>query len=400
MNTLKNIDIAREYNVSSSTVTRWIQLNSEGKNNLKLQSKNGKFLIVDNTHNRAEIARLVDEGKKYRSNINHGKITPNDDFYNIFSESEIIEIVRDLEVYREINYKYTYKHVGAKFWDNFYKSSVRDGTYSTPSRVESLLDKSFEMIVSKIPENYKVNLIEVGPGNSLPIKAFLEKLHKIKKLNRYTVIDISPDIVEMSKSNFQSWIPDVDFRSYICDIEHTMLNNILEIERSGSENTINMVLYIGSTIGNIKDTSVVLKNIRDGLRKNDIFLLSNSTNMESNKSDFNDFHSAESVELDTWIPKLIGFETESSKLVYHYEAKSNCKTESFVLDKDYTLVVRELGLEKTIEFMKGEEIFVWRHYMTEPDTYFKELSDCNLKLVAFNTENDFSHIMMICELKK
>ena len=398
MGVISNTDIADKYTVSKPAVTFWVRDAQLKKNNLILEEVNNKFKVVDNEHNHNELLRLSAEGRKFRRNSMHAEIEPKPEFYEIFSDSEIVEIVRDLEVFREINYKFTYKNGGAKAWDDFYKKSVQDGSYKPPIRIKNLLYNSFGTITQRIPKNTKVNIIEIGPGNSLPVKEFLESLDQLKLLNKYVAVDISPEMIDLSQKNINSWLPQIQFSGYVCDIENGRLNDIFEKEKLQNPDTVNIVLMLGGTIGNHRNRLEVLRNIGEGLRKNDLFILSNATDLADNKAAFSYLSTKESMDQDLWIPSLLGFNVFECEMIRKYDDEKNRKVMLLKFDKDYSIIIKEMGYTKTLNFIKGQEILLWKHYSTKPATLFSEFEQCGLNLVSFNTENDFSHALMICEL--
>ena len=398
MGVISNSEIAIKYRVSKPSVTFWVRDAISKKNNLILEQTNNKFRVVDNEHNHNELLRLAEEGRKYRRNIFQADITPTPDFYNVFTENEIVEIARDLEVYKEINFKFSYKNTGAKAWDDFYNKSVEDKSYKTHIRVMNLLENSFDIILSKVNKDKKLNIIDIGSGNSHPVKQFLEKLNNLDRLNKYVALDISPELIEISKSNINSWFPNLKFSSHVCDIEITKLLNIFEKERSEDENTVNCILDLGSTIGNHRNRLEVLRNISEGMLRGDLFIISNSTDLANNKSAISHLKIKESLDQAVWIPKMMGFDTDSSEVENRFDFERDSKIKAIRLDKDYTLKLKVLNRNKMFKFHKGDEILLWKHHMTSPEDLFSELEVCGLRMVLFNVERDYSHILMVSEI--
>jgi len=264
----------------------------------------------------------------------------------------------------------------------------------------NLLDSSFDIIVDKLNKEKKINIIDICAGNSQPVRQFLERLNKLGRLNKYTAIDISPELMEISKKNIANWIPGLKFSGYTCDIEITKLLNIFEMERLEDENTVNCILDLGSTIGNHRNRLEVLKNISEGMLKEELFLLSNSTDLANNKSAFNHLKSEESIYQSIWIPKAMGFDMDSCQIENRFDFEQDCKIKLMRLDKDYTLNLKVLEKNKTFKFYKGDEIVLWKHHMTSPADLFSELESCGLRMVLFNVERDYSHILMVSEINQ
>ena len=159
MNIIRNADIARKYRVSRSAVTVWVQNALANKNNIQTTEIDGKFFVLDNANNSSELNFLAEEGRKHRSKESHAEVEPKPEFYKIFNESEIIEIIRDLEVRKEINFKFSYKNKGAVYWDDFYTRGLEDGSYLNPKRVMNLLRHSDDLILQRIKTTDYLNII-------------------------------------------------------------------------------------------------------------------------------------------------------------------------------------------------------------------------------------------------
>ncbi|WP_414587959.1 L-histidine N(alpha)-methyltransferase [Scytonema sp. PCC 10023] len=116
---------------------------------------------------------------------------PSSEFYSIFSEEEVLGIIHALEVRREIPLKYSYKGRGAKIWDNFYRKYIIPRWYRTSNVEIDLLKKNFEYINGNHQSGDKVNIIDVGSGNSYSVKEFIGRLSKLGRINKYIALDIS-----------------------------------------------------------------------------------------------------------------------------------------------------------------------------------------------------------------
>jgi hypothetical protein len=128
----------------------------------------------------------------------------------------------------------------------------------------------------------------------------------------------------------------------------------------------------------------------------DIFVLSNNSDISDNKVTF-----AQNVaygEQNTWLVKDLGIDMNMCEFHSKYNNEKKCKVKYIVLDKDYTIDFTKYNGRK-VELYKNQELIVWRHYMTSTKNLFKEFDQSSLNLVAYNTEKDFSHVLMICQVK-
>ncbi len=205
--------------------------------------------------------------------------TPSSEFYSSFSEEEILGIVQAIEVRREIPLKYSYKGRGAKIWDNFYLKYIIPRWYRTSNVEIDFLKDNFEYLNGNLQNCEKVNIVDVGAGNSYPVKAFIQRLNKLGKVNKYIALDISEELLNLSRINFRNWFPLIEFESYTIDIETSCLpstssKNQAEIE---TDNIAKIILHLGVTIGNHQNRTEVLKNFKTSMGEHDLLVLTNET---------------------------------------------------------------------------------------------------------------------------
>jgi uncharacterized SAM-dependent methyltransferase len=396
MDFYRNSDIAREFNVSNTTVMRWIDGALEGKNNLLVENDGKKVRIIKNQHNLIEIQKLREEGVKFRSGVTYANIKPDLDFYNSFSESEIVEMIIDLQLRKEVNLKYSYKAEGAEIWNNFYNIHSEDQTYLVPDKIKKLLSHIFDLLIQRIPEGTKINIIEMGPGNSKPTIDFLTRLNSLNLLNKYIVVDISDQMIEISRDSFKKALPKVDFESYNYDIERTKFDKIFfDLKNSSNTKVTNVILNVGGTIGNNRNMFEVLRNFQSGMSIGDLLLVSNAIYKPTPIPAMLNFKLLH--QQHTWILRRMGFDVDLCEFVNKIDESQNAKIQSLRLDKDYTLEISLNNRIHSIDFLKGVEIDVWRQSRNSLDSLVLDLKECNLNLVGLNTDIKHTHFLAVCE---
>ncbi|NDJ23627.1 hypothetical protein GS682_18685 [Nostoc sp. B(2019)] len=326
---------------------------------------------------------------------------PNSEFYSIFSEQEVLGIIHALEVRREIPLKYSYKGRGAKIWDNFYVKYIIPKWYRTSSVEIDLLKTNFEYINGSIQNCDQVNIIDVGSGNSYPVKNFIDRLNRLKKIHKYIALDISEELLNLSRRNFSKWFPLIEFNSQTIDIENSCIPQALLKNQAnhGNDNTANIFLHLGVTIGNHHNRNKVLKNFRDSMKKNDFLVFTNETGSNS-KWDGSvrggcKYHAEE---IYGWIKNKIGIRSEDCELVRKYDSQTDSIVANMKLHHNYTINFCSQGINKNLEIFKGEEITIWRHHKYEIPELLQEIEQAGLKLVHYSTDKYLSRIMVICEI--
>ena len=326
---------------------------------------------------------------------------PSSEFYSIFSEEEVLGIIHALEVRREIPLKYSYKGRGAQNWDNFYLKYVMPRWYR-PSNVEiDLLRESFEDISDHLKSCAKVTLVDVGSGNSYPVKKFIQRLNKLGNINKYIALDISEDLLNLSSLNFKKWFPLIEFVSHTIDIENSclpkkLLDNQTSIE---NDNTANIILHLGVTMGNHQNRNGVLKNFRDSMGKNDLLVFTNEIGSNSKwdgtvRGGFK-YHVEQ---VYAWIKNNIGIRSQDCELVRKYDDKTDSIVANIKLRHNYAINFRFMEIDKTIEISKGEEITIWKQHKYEIPELLQEIERAGLQLVHSSTDKYLSNIMVICKI--
>lgn len=326
---------------------------------------------------------------------------PSSEFYSIFSQEEVLGIIHALEVRREIPLKYSYKGRGAKIWDDFYLKYIIPTWYRSSNVEIDLLNENFKYFNDNIKHGEKVNIVDVGAGNSYPVKKFIQRLNKLGKVNKYIALDISEELLNLSKNNFKKWFPLLEFISSTIDIENSCVPKELFIDEAviGINNTAKIFFHLGVTIGNHQNRDEVLKNFRDSMGKNDFLVFTNETGSNS-KWDGKvrggcKYHVEE---IYGWVKSKIGIKSEDCELVRKYDLKTDSVVANMKLRHNYTINFCQMGIDKKIEIFEGEEITIWRHHKYEIPKLLQELERSGLQLLHYSTDKYKSHIMVICKV--
>ena len=202
-------------------------------------------------------------------------------------------------------------------------------------------------------------------------------------------------MLNICRKNINKWFPDLNFIEHLADIERTKFDEIFF--NYSDENTTNIVLDVGSTIGNHRDMIEALSNIKSGLSSKDIFVFSNGIDLETNRTTFSYFRVDESVLQDTLIPSMLNFDVDEMILSNKFDELSSSKLETIKLDKDYSLTFKIKNKIVILKFKKDEEITIWRQLRNSIDSLVFDLDRAGLKLAGLNTQADYSHFLAICE---
>ncbi|MEH2063254.1 MAG: L-histidine N(alpha)-methyltransferase [Nostoc sp.] len=332
--------------------------------------------------------------------INH-TVKPSSEFYSLFSEEEVLEIIHALEVRREIPLKYSYKGRGAKIWDNFYLQYIIPKWYGRSNVEIDLLKYNFKYLNGNIKNGEKVNIVDVGAGNSYPVKKLIHRLNKLDKINKYVALDISEELLHVSRSNFRKWFPLIEFISSTIDIESSCVPKTLFQNQANLEidDTPKIFLHLGVTIGNHQNRDQVLKNFRDSMGEKDFLVFTNETGSNSQwDGKVRGGCKYHVEEIYGWVKNKIGIKSEDCELVRKYDLTTDSVVANIKLLHDYTINFSRMGIDKKIQISEGEEITIWRHHKYEMPKLLQEIQRSGLQLLHYSTDKYKSHIMVICKV--
>lgn len=396
MNTFKNVQVAHDYNVSSTAVLRWIEGSVKSKNSLQLQKTRNKLKILDSEHNVAELMRLSEQSVIYKNKILYSEVTPKPALYEILRPEQIIEIVNFLETKRVIPHKFEYIGEGSRLWDEFLKDTTGGGGYPYPKIESNILLEIFPFIKAETRLANKLNLIDVACGNVFPTLDILKKLTEEGKLNKYLGIDISKDMVMIAKANLKNILPEIRSEFAECDIENENPAQLFFRDRSNINGvTSNVVLFMGGTYGTIENRSKALGNLRAGMGKDDYLIFSNQ--LEKVKNRIIGEHPTAMKNLMTWIPRLLNISVDECTLASRYNEIEGRRQTVLKLDKDYSIDFEVFGTTRRINLYKGEEIVLWSHKMSSVHDIIKDAEVAGFKIALLSVHEEKSMITLVCK---
>ncbi len=394
MYVLKNSDIAKKYNISNSTVTRWVSLAEENKNNLQLYKISGKIRILDNPYNHAEISKLAQEGKKYRSNIACKRIAANKDFYNIFPEEDIIDIISDLELKRIMKPKYVYMGEGVKYWDQAFNLGLRQASAETVRLVQELSD----VIFYNFGRKEAVNVVDLGPGNGMATKPILERLVSLNLIHKYITLDISREMNQLSQQNLSKLFPGLEILAYQRDFEKSHFSRIM-LENKAIDDLPNLIFHLGNVLCHYNDRVRVLKNIQRGMSYDDLLIIDFILESEDNHFNLGHAKSEPSNQLHTWILKMLGIDTNLCEQSMESDRGMQTDTKYLILDKDYEISFDLFGKRRILELFSGEKIALWRRQLLTLESFIQEAEKADLQVINLSLEKNNLSAVAICKLK-
>ncbi len=272
MHYYKSQELADLYGVSRRTVTNWIKQTREGKLDLELDQDKDEFYIIKSRFNQQRLESIVSERRKYLNQQSRKVLTPSPEFYQQYNETQIHDIIKSLNSYRELPLQYSYFGEGAKMWEVFRTQPER---HMDP---ETLLKAVSSYITHAIEQYDAINIVDLGVGTGAAARPLIEQLHKAGKLNRYIGIDISQAMIDITTRNISQWFNnEVKVETHIKDISHELFSDIIAEpidEQDYHQKTINIVLSLGGYISNFRHPEDILRTISRSMNPEDLYICS------------------------------------------------------------------------------------------------------------------------------
>lgn len=406
MTYFKNVDLASKYNISEATVRNWVKTTKEGKLNLTLHEEKGRTYVANVPSNIRVIEKLVSENKKYRNSKAAKTVTPKPEFYKLFDQNQIYDIVRNLEIHHEIPLQYNYFDGAADEWDEYVHQLSDRPEPNFLNQTIQLLDDNESYINNYVTQYESINIIDIGAGNSLPVKEFLEKLINIGVLGRYIAIDISPQMLDIAEANIKKWFGDkINFERYQIDITKEQFANLLAKDylSKKANSTANMMLFFGGTSGNLRTPDDAFRIINESMNPNDIMLMIKrltSSNMlpewfthlaPAGKPKVLKRHRLvfDMLNIDeSFFDVEVGFDQELG------QQYTKCKLKIALLLK----FEFEDG-QRIVELSKGDSILLWRSWKLDASDIHKQLNKNGFYTLHSSQTKDHNYIFTASEAK-
>ncbi|HET7640545.1 MAG TPA: L-histidine N(alpha)-methyltransferase [Ktedonobacteraceae bacterium] len=401
----KNTDLATTHHISLRTVLNWIEATKQGKLDLTLYTRGDKSYVANTSRNIALIEQLVNDRKKYRNKRSVKVVTPKKEFYELYDEQQVLDIVSNLDVYHEIPRQYNYFDQGAHYWDEYTHRLIQETSPNLLTQTVELLNLNQDYIDYLIDDYDRVNIVDVGAGNALPVKQFLEHMLSLGKLGRYIALDISPEMLQIARQNVQEWFGDkISFEGYELDITHDRFNRLLAdeyIEREDGK-TINIVLIFGGTLGNLRSPDGAFKVIHDSMGRNDIMIFDDKLDTASSRRYF-DFSakptSASLAPNHRFIFDLFQIDESLYEVEMGYDPDATQRYIRVRLKVALVVSLKLNGGTRVVNFNKGDTIQLWRSWQQETPDITEQFERNEFHTLLTSETEDQEYLLAVTRIR-
>lgn len=397
----KHSELVNEYHVSLKTVHNWIDAAKRGKLSLQLHSEKGKTYIANNPRNIATIEQLVEAGRKYRNSKSTKTTSPGPEFYKIYNEHQIYDIVTNLEIHHEIPRQYNYFNGGADHWDVY---AARLASEREPNLVNStikLLEISKGYLDHLLAQYDTVNVVDIGPGNAYPVKHLLANLIEKKKLGRYMALDISPRMLAVAKENIEKWFGDkVLFEGYEHDINYDRFTDLLlsEHTKPNADKTVNVVLLLGGTLSNMRTPDAGYRVIHDSMGINDLLVHTTKLDTEATRRYFDfDLKPGETnlAAIHGLVVELLNINKSYYSVEMGYDHVHKQRFERIKLNVALNIKFNFKHGEYIVRLDKGDTILTWRGLQQAVTDVNEQFARNDLYMLHSSQTDDREYVLTV-----
>lgn len=403
----KNSELADTYHVSDRTVRYWIKLAREGKLKLDLHVEGKKTYLTKNAGNIAVIEKHVAENRKHRPRNAHKLISPKPEFYRLFTQAQIYDIVRNLEMHHEIPRQYNYFDGGATEWDEYVEQLDKQDVPNLLNRTVDLLKETEGYLDNRLAKYDKINVVDIGVGNALPSKGVLQHLIDNGRLGRYIAIDISPEMLDIAERNIKKWFAGkVIVEKYEIDITFERFANILAQDylNSGQSNTANLVLFLGGTPYNFRNPDDAFRTINESMNANDFLVYTDKLETERMQPQWYQYTSKpgklELSPIHRIVFDLLNIDSSFFDVEMGFDEQNGQRYARTRMKVAFTLKFEFEEGEREISFEKGETILLWRSWQMSADLIHEQFKRNGFYTLHSTQSDDREYLLTISQVKR
>jgi SAM-dependent methyltransferase len=407
-NFYKKKDIANKYCVSEDTVTNWIKATQENKLPLQLIYYEKKPYILQTPFNNNFLSELSVKSKKFRNKKSFKRVKPQKEFYKIYDETKVIEIIANIKD-KEMNTKFDYFGERVCHWDEFLYRFITSKETTPMSNTLKLLDNQLEYILSLIEDFDCINIIDIGVGNGWTMKKILEFFKNRKVIRKYIGLDYSPDMIKLASNNLDLWFGDEIHREfYQSDFANDKFKQLLYLNtksKTDSGNCCNLIFFLGSEIeGQIYYTKP-LEVIKESMSHEDIFILGHWLEIESIHNHlgyfsqyFSEYKNDIDMESHYTVFDLMNIKREFYNVERFFDYDERKRIIRATFNYDVLVEIETQNIKEDVLINNKDKIVLFRHSYRTYEEVVNTFSIVGFQIISAVTTPNRDQIMVIAKL--
>ncbi len=308
----------------------------------------------------------------------------------ILSKRQEAELITAIQGRGEIPLKFAYLGEGAKNWDRIARE--RSGGEGINSAESALLEKRVDDFLSTLKPVSGINIIDIGCGNGLPVLPILKQLASDGTPFTYVPLDISKEMLDMATKTIKDHFSNVACKPVQMDFELGQFSDVMYDLKD--EMPVNLLLHLGSTLGNHSDLNRVLSNFRDSMTSKDFLILGvEMTNLAKVQMLFPHYENEGVETLVTYAFNYLGVPKEA----YKYKVSWNEKYSQIEMRAAFN---RDVPIEfagEQFSLQNNENILLGRSIKFTEYSIAKLLSDVGFRTELLTTPDDRGYLLTMVQ---
>lgn len=398
-------ELAYTYGVSVKTAQNWVRAAKEGRIDLDLVPVGKHSYVARSGRNLVTLEKMAEEGKKYRPLASTEVVKPRADFYEHYSQRQVYDIVTNLESHRELPRQYNYFDGGARRWDEYTQRLSKQDTTNMITASQMLLDETRDYLDSLLAQYKRINIVDIGVGNALPVRKLLAHLLGSGKLGRYIAIDISQEMLNIAEANVKEWFDGkVEYEGYELDITRQHFDNLLaeEYVRDEKNEVVNLVLLLGGTLYNLRDPDGGYRVIRESMRARDVLVHTQGLDSRTSRRYF-DFNTQPSnpvlPPIHGFVVELLNIDPEFYTIDIGYDEETRQRFERIRFEVPLTIEFEFNTGKRRVSFDKGDSILVWRFWQQRFSEVIDQFENNGFHILGAVQTANREHLLTISQLQ-
>lgn len=289
--------------------------------------------------------------------------------------------------------KFAYFGEGAKNWEDVYRANSDPKAKGLLYYQNLLLNKKMPSIFASFEELNRVNILDLGSGNGTAIFPILEYFTKKLKNEdiRYIPLDLSKELLKTAKENVSKEF-DLQITPHVRDFESGNFSDITFNLRRAKK--LNLMTFIGNTLGNAPDMHRLLTNFRESMTKNDYLLIGvELANEHLIKRIVREYNAKEILNFVFWPLAYYGIKKSDGNIRVRFSRRLSRIEVLFIPGKDIHFTI---GYEK-IKLEKGNRILLWESTKFNGPMLTNLLSDAGFRIDLYTTTRENNFALILCQ---
>ena len=275
---------------------------------------------------------------------------------------------------------------------------------------QQLLGAVQNYLDSLLGDYKRVNIVDIGVGNAIPVRALITHLLERGKLGRYIALDISQEMLNIAEANIKEWFgSEVAFESYEIDITRERFSNLLAEDyiQDKDNEVVNLALLLGGTLYNMRDPDTGYHVIRESMGVRDVLIHTQGLDSRTSRRyfSFSDFNTEpdkqELPSIHRFAVDMLNIDQSCYELETGYDEQSRQRFERIRFEVPLTIEFDFLNVGKRrVSFEKGDSILIWRFWQQSFPEVVEQFDRNGFYMLSAMQTPNREHVLTVSQVKR